>query len=48
MGEGGREKRMRVVGGNYYCVGRPADLWVQAKRGFSELLSTKKGFGREG
>jgi len=39
---------MRVVGGNYYCVGRPADLWVQAKRGFSELISTKKGFGREG
>lgn len=26
-------------------VGRPADLWVEARRGFSELLSKKKGFG---
>lgn len=26
-------------------VGKPADLWIQAKRGFSELMSRKKGFG---
>ena len=28
--------------------GRPAELWVEAKRGFSELLGNKKGFGSKG
>ena len=28
--------------------GRSADLWVEAKRGFSELLSNKRGFGSKG